>query len=317
IENIIINYFGFEYIFNPRYRADASYATCTRHCSVNGEWNSWHPWAVWGSCDQNCGGGTRERYAIRYCNNPTPKNGGKPCPGSNIRNQKEKCNIHPCPRDGGWSSWAPWAEWGSCDKTCGKGIQTRRSRRRCDNPTPKYGGVNCPGSVVKSETKTCLIRGCLVNGGWSNYGPWSTFSKCTKTCDGGGKTKYRYRECNNPKPQHSGRSCPGESILAEHQPCNTDPCRGNLEKTTASIITKENVDLSNKTENGSSDHKENGLDASDPGNDSVNGNATSTSENSQNNNSSSEIEVTTSSTTTTSEKTTTTTEKNNRNDNKL
>ena len=43
---------------------------------VNGNWGSW---GSWNWCTKTCGGGTRTRY--RYCNNPTPANGGSTCPG--------------------------------------------------------------------------------------------------------------------------------------------------------------------------------------------------------------------------------------------
>lgn len=65
-----------------------------------------------------------------------------------------------------------------------------------------------------------------VDGGWSEFGPWSKFSECARTCRGGAKTRYRYRECNNPKPQNGGRFCSGESIHSETAPCNTNSCDG-------------------------------------------------------------------------------------------
>jgi hypothetical protein len=43
---------------------------------VNGNWGLWGSWIP---CTKTCVGGTRTRY--RSCNNPTPDNGGSPCPG--------------------------------------------------------------------------------------------------------------------------------------------------------------------------------------------------------------------------------------------
>ena len=45
------------------------------HYLVNGGWGSW---ASWSSCDSS----TQKQYKTRYCNNPSPKNGGSPCAGS-------------------------------------------------------------------------------------------------------------------------------------------------------------------------------------------------------------------------------------------
>jgi len=45
-------------------------------------------WGSWASCSKPCGGGIRKRK----CNNPKPKNGGRPCDGSNA----EACNTKIC-----------------------------------------------------------------------------------------------------------------------------------------------------------------------------------------------------------------------------
>lgn len=42
--------------------------------------------------------------------------------------------------DGNWTDWFPW---GSCDVSCGLGIETRV--RWCSNPLPARGGKDCVG----------------------------------------------------------------------------------------------------------------------------------------------------------------------------
>ena len=59
-------------------------------CPVNGGWNSWGSWT---SCTATCGGGTKSRS--RSCTNPSPANGGKPCPGSS--GDRPACNTNGCP----------------------------------------------------------------------------------------------------------------------------------------------------------------------------------------------------------------------------
>uniref|UniRef100_A0A8W8LNS2 Hemicentin-1 n=1 Tax=Magallana gigas TaxID=29159 RepID=A0A8W8LNS2_MAGGI len=129
-----------------------------------------------------------------------------------------------CKVNGAWTSWQAWGGWSTCDKTCGDGQRIRYSVRQCSNPTPKNGGENCNGTNLQNEAEECLLKVCIVDGGWSDFGPWSKFSQCAKTCGGGAKTRYRYRECNNPKPQNGGRFCPGDSIHSKTAPCNKNSC---------------------------------------------------------------------------------------------
>lgn len=56
---------------------------------MNGGWSSWSSWSECTSSGQPnaCGRGTQKR--TRLCTNPTPLNGGRTCPGSNV--QKGDC----------------------------------------------------------------------------------------------------------------------------------------------------------------------------------------------------------------------------------
>merc|ERR1712048_318833 len=59
-------------------------ATKTKPVAVDGGYSEWS------ACSVTCGGGTQKRV----CNNPPPKNGGKPC-AAEIETQA--CNLDPCP----------------------------------------------------------------------------------------------------------------------------------------------------------------------------------------------------------------------------
>uniref|UniRef100_A0A5F9CF40 ADAM metallopeptidase with thrombospondin type 1 motif 9 n=1 Tax=Oryctolagus cuniculus TaxID=9986 RepID=A0A5F9CF40_RABIT len=55
---------------------------------------SWGSWSHFGTCSRTCGGGIKT--AIRECNRPEPKNGGKYCVGRRMK--FKSCNTEPCPK---------------------------------------------------------------------------------------------------------------------------------------------------------------------------------------------------------------------------
>ncbi len=55
--------------------------------------------------------------------------------------------------NGGFSEWS---EFGNCTRKCGGGNMTRF--RKCDNPSPAHGGLDCIGP--KRETKACNTKPC-------------------------------------------------------------------------------------------------------------------------------------------------------------
>ena len=56
-----------------------------------------------------------------------------------------------------------------------------------------------------------------VNGNW---GAWTSFGTCSKTCASG--TQTRTRLCNNPAPANGGAACVGSA--SESKTCNTQVC---------------------------------------------------------------------------------------------
>ncbi|KAL9971012.1 hypothetical protein ACROYT_G023488 [Oculina patagonica] len=175
-------------------------------CPVNGVWG---PWSLWSACTTSCGPGTRERK--RSCNSPAPQYGGKPCSGS--EKQVGDCSYRPCPVDGNYTEWTDWT---ACDKTCGAGFMTRW--RACSNPAPQFGGRDCSLFGPDAETKTCQVKDyCPVNGNW---GEWSSWSACTKSCGVG--VRMRVRSCDNPPPSKEGRDCLGHNT--QKVSCKSGEC---------------------------------------------------------------------------------------------
>ena len=54
--------------------------------------------------------------------------------------------------NGGWSEWS---DWSSCQSNC------RKSRtRKCNNPSPLFGGANCTGDDYGESPGTCYGGTC-------------------------------------------------------------------------------------------------------------------------------------------------------------
>ena len=54
-------------------------------------------------------------------------------------------------------SLGPWSSYGPCSKSCGTGSRTRV--RHCDNPKPRYGGMNCSSDLFE-EIQSCNVETC-------------------------------------------------------------------------------------------------------------------------------------------------------------
>ncbi|XP_078059946.1 SCO-spondin-like [Mustelus asterias] len=179
------------------------------------------PWSSWTRCSRNCTDtefrSTKSR--TRFCQNHHNCTGEtfqeRPCNLPQCTNETE-CSGRNCTRD---CSWNMWSEWSECSRWCGVGQQ---HRLRTYN-WPHSGGQWCEGILTGNlEIRFCNIKACKVNGGWSNWSPWST---CDRSC-GGGKS-LRMRSCTDPPPKNGGRRCSGERFEVEIcnvQPCGTDGC---------------------------------------------------------------------------------------------
>ncbi|XP_019349080.1 A disintegrin and metalloproteinase with thrombospondin motifs 3 [Alligator mississippiensis] len=58
-----------------------------------------------------------------------------------------------------------------------------------------------------------------------NWGPWTKFGSCSRTCGTG--VRFRTRQCNNPMPVNGGQDCAGVNF--EYQLCNTEECPKHFE----------------------------------------------------------------------------------------
>ncbi|KAI5606502.1 SCO-spondin, partial [Silurus asotus] len=76
----------------------------------------------------------------------------------------------------------------------------------CNNCTCEAGVLHCDS-----------LPGCIVDGGWSQWGLWS---ECSAPCGSG--VKLRTRQCNNPSPQGGGRECSGDG--EQQKECNSHAC---------------------------------------------------------------------------------------------
>ena len=63
----------------------------------------------------------------------------------------------------------------------------------------------------------------IVNGGYSDWGP---YSMCSKTCGGG--VQMRKRTCTNPPPAHGGKDCSTLGPQTSTRECNIQECPGKM-----------------------------------------------------------------------------------------
>ena len=127
--------------------------------------------------------------------------------------------------------WSTWGSWSVCSANCGSGVRERN--RTCDDPPPQCDGLDCPGSdfsrgpcnelpcpglIYAGIHKSTHVQ-YVEDGAWSE---WSNWTPCSKSCEGG--IQFRNRKCDNPRPDHGGRDCPGHD--SGRTQCNTHKCPG-------------------------------------------------------------------------------------------
>ncbi|XP_014203695.1 semaphorin-5B [Copidosoma floridanum] len=127
------------------------------------------------------------------------------------RQEVNRCPELEVPRPGGWGVWGPGFSCPHGPEASAEAGHCVCQTRACDNPPPRNGGPDCPGSPVR-------VANCTQHGGWS---AWSAWSSCGQSC--GPAIKTRRRTCTNPAPAHGGRVCLGseheERFCVELPPC--------------------------------------------------------------------------------------------------
>ncbi|KAL4218623.1 hypothetical protein ACF0H5_021213 [Mactra antiquata] len=88
---------------------------------------------------------------------------------------------------------------------------------------PLMDGTDCYNNRSWCMNGQCVPMGIQhvglpsIDGGWSE---WSSFTPCSRSCNGG--IRLKKRRCNKPMPQFGGKSCVGEATQA--QICNFGAC---------------------------------------------------------------------------------------------
>ncbi|KAJ0054867.1 hypothetical protein NL108_006316, partial [Boleophthalmus pectinirostris] len=172
----------------------------TASCPVHGQWEEWSSWSL---CSVTCGRGLRTR--TRKCvNTDEAAECGRP------ESQTKPCNIAVCPVEGQWMEWGPWSR---CSVTCNTGTQQRQ--RRCSASV--HGWAECKGP--HQESRDCTNPACSgKTTDCGNWGMWSHWSLCSKTCDSGWQRRFRTCETS------AGQSSPCEGSAEEVRSCNDNKC---------------------------------------------------------------------------------------------
>lgn len=156
-----------------------------------------------GECSKSCGGGMQEMTRTIE----TQPDGGVEClPLKELR----RCNEQPCPVDCELGSWSGWS---SCSSECGGGVQQRIRDVVRDM---KHNGNPC-GAV--SDAKACNVQSCEAD---CVLMKWSKWSKCSKACDGGSRTRVRHIK----SAATGDGTCPAPDSQEreQHKHCNMQAC---------------------------------------------------------------------------------------------
>lgn len=181
---------------------------CNMHAcdSVNCTWGAW---GSWGACTCT---GLRERH--RNIGKHSV-NGGDTCEGAKVITQS--CSPD-CDVESVNCELSQWSEWSKCSADCGGG---ESYRTRDIAKEEKGGGRTCDGFL--KEIAACGQSTCekSIN---CKISPWSEWTACTATCDGG--QSFRHRNILT-FSAYGGKACTDE--LKEIKGCGTDTCNASTD----------------------------------------------------------------------------------------
>lgn len=203
-------------------RAENDYGKIEKVFYVNVEVPiQWSDFGAWSECSKSCGMGgiqLRTRVCLLALNGLPALVDEQKCVGEKV--EMRTCNQLACPINGGWGDWSEWSKCPDCVDGIIETLPVTTNRtRKCDNPRPSNGGLECFGDSV-DEVECLKVKFCPVDGGWSS---WTQWSACSKTCGVG--VRVRKRSCSKPEPKFNGVSCDGENV--EYEECRVVPCYGN------------------------------------------------------------------------------------------
>jgi len=178
----------------------------------------WGAWAMWSGCTKSCG--TSQKTRFRQYEVPVEFQ-GLPCEGD--MREIAVCHVVACPFPANAMdcSWGAWTEW-----SCGKDSKYMASRSRArDAPSdPKLLKAPCVGE--SHQMKLCEEGYELP--------AWGNWSKCTKTCGGGQRTRTRQdmlAPAGGMQDDFPESRLPVTAPLSETVGCNDDvPCEPNMHK---------------------------------------------------------------------------------------
>ncbi|XP_048731479.1 SCO-spondin-like [Ostrea edulis] len=231
-----------------RNTCECSHDGVSTHCSKNSECASHHCTSGYTSvcslsshsckCEPICNNHTDCAHMLCHRADPVcmpAQNNSKTCICKTSCSQHNECANHRCS-----SFYRPICNSGQCicrhrctgDSYCSIHFHCSRGKKpHCSS----YLGNACvceecaydtecsrlqcaSGYSAKCANNTCACKANPVDGGWSNWGPWSF---CSVTCGSGNQT--RVRSCTHPAPIHGGKTCTGDSVRINQ--CNNNSCQ--------------------------------------------------------------------------------------------
>ncbi|WAR30661.1 ATS16-like protein [Mya arenaria] len=136
---------------------------------VHGAWSDWE--AQHRACSRTCGGGVKVTKR-RYCNNPVPRYGGRPCTGSDVL--AELCNVQECPLTSQLDFLSE-----QCARTDSRPIQGNRKYHWI----PNIGLSGDDGCKINCQAETTMFfmkRGINVDGTECLTSSPSEFGRCER-----------------------------------------------------------------------------------------------------------------------------------------